>query len=106
MSFLTLLREYRRTKKGMKDKWNRHGAVSKSSSEQQFHKSDAINFAVLNFWSRTPSAIGSYGRQAGWLQLADEIQLIFKIHYRSKISIFSSFNKGIALLQQLLYQCI
>ena len=61
----------------MKDKRNHHGAVGKSSLEQQFHKSDVITFAVLNFWSRTPSATGSYGR------LADEIQMIleiFKIH--------------------------
>ena len=29
----TLLKEYRRTRKGMKDKRNRHGAVGKSSSE-------------------------------------------------------------------------
>ena len=33
----------------MKDKGNRHGAVGKSSSEQQFRKSDVITFAVLNF---------------------------------------------------------
>ena len=65
----------------MKDKGNRHGAVGKSSSEQQFRKSDRITFAVLNFWSCTPSATGSYGR------LADKIQVIFeifKIHYRLK----------------------
>ena len=29
----TLLKEYRRTRKGMKDKRNHHGAVGKSSSE-------------------------------------------------------------------------
>ena len=46
----------------MKDKRNRHGTVGKLSSEQQIRKSDAITFAVLNFWSRTPSATGSYGR--------------------------------------------
>ena len=65
----------------MKDKRNRHGTVGKLSSEQQFHKSDAITFAVLNFWSHAPSATRSYGR------LADKIQMIFeifKIHYRSK----------------------
>ena len=61
---------------------NRHGAVGKLSSEQQFRKSNAITFAVLNFWSRTPSTTGSYGRLAGWL--ADEIQLIFEIFNRSK----------------------
>ena len=62
---------------------NHHGTVGKSSSEQQFHKCDAITFAVLNFWSRTPSATGSYVRLVGWP--ADEIQVIFeifKIHYR------------------------
>ena len=43
-------------------------------------------FAVLNFWSCTPSITGSYGRLAGWL--ADKIQLIFKIHYRSLFALF------------------
>ena len=57
----------------MKDKSNRHGAVGKSSSEQQFRKSDAITFAVLNFWSHMPSATRSYGR------LADDIQVIFEL---------------------------
>ena len=33
----------------MKDKRNRHGAVGKLSLEQQFHKSNAITLAVLNF---------------------------------------------------------
>ena len=66
-----------------------HGAVDKSSSEQQFRKWEGITFAVLNFWSHTPSGTRSYGRQAGrqagWL--ADKIQVIFeffKIHCRSK----------------------
>ena len=54
----------------MKDKRNRHGAVGKSSSEQHFRKSAAITFIV---WSPTPSATGSYGRQA------DEIKVNFKI---------------------------
>ena len=49
----------------MRDKGNHHDAVDKSSSEQQFHKSYAIIFAVLNFWSCTPSATGSYGRLSG-----------------------------------------
>ena len=49
----------------MKDKRNRHGAVGKLSSEQQFRKSDMITFAMLNFWSCTSSATGSYGRLAG-----------------------------------------
>ena len=39
-----------------------HGAVDKSSSEQQFRKCDGITFAVLNFWSRTLSGT----RLAGW----------------------------------------
>ena len=85
----------------MKDKRNRHGAVGKLRLEQQFHKSDAITFAVLNFWSHTPSATGSYCR------LADEIQVIFeifKIHYRRNNGRFSLFNKCTALLQ--LCQCL
>ena len=44
---------------------NHHGAVGKLSLEQQFCKSNRITFAVLNFWSRTPSAPGSYVRLAG-----------------------------------------
>ena len=71
----------------MKDKRNRQGTEGKLSLEQQFCKSDAVTFAVLNFWSRTSSATRSYGRLTGCL--ADEIQLIFKIfkiHYRLKIS--------------------
>ena len=46
---------------------NHHGAVDKSSSEQQLRKRDAIIFAVLNFWSPTPSATQSYVRLAGRL---------------------------------------
>ena len=42
----TLLKEYRRTRKGMKDKRNRHGAVGKLSSEQHFRKSGTITFIV------------------------------------------------------------
>ena len=42
----TLLKEYRRTRKGMKDKRNRHGALRKSSSEQHFRKSAAITIIV------------------------------------------------------------
>ena len=45
---------------------NHHGAVDKSSSEQQFRKWEGITFAVLNFWSHTPSGTQSYGRPAGW----------------------------------------
>ena len=43
---VTLLKEHRRTRKGMKDKSNRHGAVGKSSSEQHFRKSAAITFII------------------------------------------------------------
>ena len=38
-----------------------------SFSEQQFRKREGITFAVLNFWSHTPSGTRSYGRLAGWL---------------------------------------
>ena len=55
----------REESKERKDKRNHHGAVGKLSSQQQFCKSDGITFAVLNFWSRTPSATGSYVRLAG-----------------------------------------
>ena len=45
--FTPYLKEYRRTRKGMKDKRNPHGAVGKSSSEQHFlSKSAAITFIV------------------------------------------------------------
>ena len=40
--------------------------IGKLSLEQQFRKSDGITFAVLNFWSHTSSATGSYIRLAGW----------------------------------------
>ena len=42
----TLLKEYRRIRKRMKDKRNRHGAVGKSSSEQHFRKSTAITIML------------------------------------------------------------
>ena len=48
----------------MNDKRNRHDAVGKSSSKQKFRKSNVIT-AVLNFWSPTTSATGSYGRLVG-----------------------------------------
>ena len=38
--------------------------MDKSSSEQQFRKWEGIIFAVLNFWSHTPSGTRSYGRPA------------------------------------------
>ena len=56
---------------------NHHGAVGKLSSEEQFHKSDRITYALLNFWSRTLSATGSYVRMAAWL--VDKIKAIFEI---------------------------
>ena len=49
----------------MNDEKKVNGAVDKSSSEQRFHESDAISYAVWKIWSRTPSGTGSYGRQAG-----------------------------------------
>ena len=61
-----------------KERKDKRIIMGKLSSEQQFHKCDAIIFAVLNFWSRTPSTTGSYVRLVGWL--ADEIHAIFKIH--------------------------
>ena len=67
----------------MKDKKNRYGTVGKLSSEKHFHKSAAINFIARNFWSSTPSATRSYGRQA------DEIHVnfkIFKVGCKSKYS--------------------
>ena len=67
----------------MKDKSNRHGIVGKSSSEQHFCKSAAITFIVCNFWNPTPSATGSYGRQADEIQVNFEI---FKVGYRLKYS--------------------
>ena len=58
----------------MKDKRNRHGAVGKSSSEH-FRKSAIITFIYIlceiSGALATPSATGSYSRQA------DEIQLNF-----------------------------
>ena len=79
----------------MEDEKNHHGALDKSSSEQQFHKSDVITFVVWKIWSHTPSATGSYGRPAG--RQADEIQAnfnFFKIRFRVKYLNFAGFNKG------------
>ena len=47
----------------MKDKRNCHGAVNKSSSEQQYRKSDAVTFAVLNFEA---VHLALPGLTAGW----------------------------------------
>ena len=48
----------------VKDEKKLHGAVDKSSSEQQFCKLDTITFIVQKIWSHTHSAGGSYGRQS------------------------------------------
>ena len=42
----TFLKEYRRTRKGMKDKRNRHGAVGKSSSEQHLNRLPYLRLQV------------------------------------------------------------
>ena len=83
----------------MNDKRNCHGAVGKSSSEQHFRKSNAITIAVLNFWSRTPSATRSYGRQAG--RRAGR-QAGRQAGQNNRL--FTLFNKCTALLQ--LCQCV
>ena len=61
-------------------------------TEQQICKSATITLAVRNFWSRTPSATGFYGRQAeGRRKVADKMQVNFekfKTHCRSKHSTF------------------
>ena len=67
----------------MKDKRNRHGQWV-----NHFQNNIFVNLPPLPLLceiSPTPSATGSYGRQAGWL--ADEIQVnfeIFKVGCRSK----------------------
>ena len=66
----------------MKDKRNRHGAVSKFSSEQRFCKSTAITLISQALHLAQPCLM------AGWQgRLADEIQgnyKIFKTDYRLK----------------------
>ena len=80
----------------MKDKRNRHGAVGKSSSEQHFRKSAAITLICVKILeSYTPSATGSYSRQADEMQVKFEI---FKIGCRSKHSTCRSFYQGTASL--------
>ena len=44
--FLTSFNRYRKKRKIVKDEKKLHGAVDKSSSEQQFCKSDVITFIV------------------------------------------------------------
>ena len=81
----TLLKEYR-TRKGMKDQRNRHGAVGKSSLEQHFHKSTAI----VKFLEST---IGSYSRQVAGRQ-SDEMQVNFTPkHSHSRHFLLQGFLK-------------
>ena len=76
----------------MKDEKEHHGAVVEPSSEQQFHKSDAITFVVCKIWSHTPSTNEFMaGLQAGsqtihWLVdllkfLADWIAMEIQYYY-------------------------
>ena len=91
----------------MKHERDHHGAVDKSFSEQRICIVDANYILREKNWTRTYSGTGSYGRQAGGRQVADEIQVnleIFKNHCTSKDSNFASFNQGTASLQQ--YKCI
>ena len=44
--FLTSFNEYRKKRKIVKDEKKLHGTVDKSSSEQQFSKSDTIVFIM------------------------------------------------------------
>ena len=98
----TLLKEYRRTRKGMKDKRNRHGAVGKSSSEQHF-----INLPMLPLLCEISGALHlvEWGLTAGWQE--DKIQVNFEIFIvgcRLKYSTCCFVNEGTASLQP--YQCI
>ena len=75
----------------MKDEGNHQGAVDKSFSEQRIHIVDADYILCEKNWTRTRSGTGSYGRQAGRWQVADEIQVnleIFNNHCTSKDSTF------------------
>ena len=75
--------------------------VDKSSSEQQFCKSDAITFIVVKIWSHTPSAI--VGLTAGWQTVLQAIRQNtgrfenLKFSTDCIISIFTAFNKGTVL---------
>ena len=75
--FLTSFNGYRKKRKIVKDEKKLHGAVDESSSKQQFRTLDTITFVVRKIWSHTPSASGSYGRQAG--RQSDEIVIDFEI---------------------------
>ena len=75
----------------MKDEENHQGAVDKSFSEQRIRIVDANYILCEKNWTRTRSGTGSYGRQAGRWQVADEIQVnleIFNNHCTSKDSTF------------------
>ena len=75
----------------MKDEENHQGAVDKSFSEQRIRIVDANYILCEKNWTCTRSGTGSYGRQAGRWQVADEIQVnlkIFNKHCTSKDSTF------------------
>ena len=63
----------------MKDERNHHGTVDKSFLEQQIYFVDAIYILCEKNWTRPRSGTGSYGRQAGGRQVADEIQVNLEI---------------------------
>ena len=80
----------------MKDESNHHGAVDKSFSKQQICIVDANYILCEKNWTHTYSGTGSYCRQAGGRQVADEIQVnleIFKNHCTSKDSTFLRLTK-------------
>ena len=67
--------------------------MDKSFSEQRIRIVDANYILCEKNWTRTHSGTGSYGRQAGRWQMADEIQVnleIFNNHCTSKDSTFCS----------------
>ena len=71
----------------MKDEGNHQGVVDKSFSEQQIRIVDANYILYEKTWTSIRSGTGSYGRQAGGRQVADEIQVnseIFINHCTSK----------------------
>ena len=75
----------------MKDEGNHQSTVDKSFSEQWFHIVDGNYILCEKNWTCTHSGTGSYSRQAGGRQVADEIQVnleIFKNHSTSKDSTF------------------
>ena len=82
-----------------KCKRKHHGTMDKSSSEQQFCKSNVITFAAQKFWSHTSSATESYSRQA------DKILVNFEfLKFAIDQNFFAVFNKVTTLVQQ--YECI